>query len=114
MADAVAGWFREPRNAEFLGRLRERGVEPVAESSGAAGSGPLSGQTVVFTGTLPTLSRDEAKARAEAAGARVGSSLSSRTTLLVAGEAAGSKLKKAGELGVPVVDEAEFLKRLGG
>jgi DNA ligase (NAD+) len=113
MAEAVAGWFREPRNAEFLERLRERGVEPVAETGGAAGSGPLSGQTVVFTGTLPTLSRDEAKARAEAAGAKVGSSLSSRTTLLVAGEAAGSKLKKAGELGVTVVDEAEFLRRLG-
>jgi DNA ligase (NAD+) len=114
MAEAVAGWFREPRNVELLRRLREQGVEPAPDAAEATGLGPLSGQTVVFTGTLPTLSRDEAKARAEAAGARVGSSLSSRTTLLVAGEAAGSKLKKAGELGVPVVDETEFLRRLAG
>jgi DNA ligase (NAD+) len=114
MAEAVVGWFREPRNAEFLRRLRERGVVPAAEAAGCAGAGPLAGQTVVFTGTLPTLSRDEAKARAEAAGAKVASSLSARTTFLVAGEAAGSKRTKAKELGVPVVDEAEFLRRSTG
>jgi DNA ligase (NAD+) len=114
MAAAVHGWFRDERNAAFLRRLRERGVEPAGAAPATAGAGPLSGQTVVFTGTLPTLSRDEAKARAEAAGARVGSSLSGRTTLLVAGEAAGTKLAKARELGVPVIDEVEFLRRLGG
>jgi DNA ligase (NAD+) len=111
MAASVAGWFREPRNREFLDRLAAAGVVPAPAT--AAGTGPLSGATVVFTGTLPTLSRDEAKRLAEGSGAKIGSAISSRTTLVVAGEAAGSKLAKAKELGVEVVDEAEFLRRAG-
>ncbi len=109
MASSVAGWFREERNRQFLARLRAAGVEPVASEAPAGGA--LSGLTVVFTGTLPTLSRDEAKHLAERAGAKVGSGVSSRTSLVVAGEEAGSKLSKARELGVEVVDEAEFLRR---
>ena len=109
MASSVAGWFREERNRQFLARLRAAGVEPVASEAPAGGA--LSGLTVVFTGTLPTLSRDEAKHLAERAGAKVGSGVSSRTSLVVAGEEAGSKLSKARELGVEVVDETEFLRR---
>jgi DNA ligase (NAD+) len=111
MARAVADWFRDERNRAFLARLKAAGVEPVPVEE--AGGGRLSGTTLVFTGTLPTLSRDEAKHLAETAGAKVASSLSSRTSFLVAGEDAGSKLKKAKDLGVEVVDEAEFLRRAG-
>lgn len=111
LAQSVAGWFAEPRNRAFLEKLERAGVRPVPVED--TGGGPLSGLTVVFTGTLPTLSRDEAKALAEAKGARVGSGISSKTSLVVAGEAAGSKLAKAKELGVEVVDEAEFLRRAG-
>jgi DNA ligase (NAD+) len=74
--------------------------------------GPLLGKTIVLTGTLPNLSRDEAKALIEAAGGKVSGSVSSKTCWVVAGEAAGSKLDKAQSLGIPVLDEAEFLKRL--
>jgi DNA ligase (NAD+) len=81
---------------------------PQADVSAA----PLEGQTVVLTGTLPTLSRDEAKQRLEALGAKVAGSVSKKTSFLVAGEAAGSKLEKAQELGVPVWDEARLLALL--
>ena len=72
----------------------------------------LAGKTVVLTGTLPTLSRDEAKARVEAAGGKVSGSVSKKTDFVVAGEAAGSKLDKAQALGVPVLDEAALLALL--
>ncbi len=112
LAGSVAGWFREPRNVEFLARLRAAGVEPVPPDR-TAGKGALEGLTIVLTGALPTLSRDEAKALVEALGGRAASSVSSRTDLVVAGEDAGSKLKKAKELGIPVIDEAELLRRAG-
>ncbi len=112
LATSVTLWFREPRNVEFLARLAAAGVRPVSVEKKADG-GPLAGLTIVVTGTLATLSRDEAKALVETAGGRVGSDVSSRTNLLVAGEAAGSKLKKAKALGIEVIDEAEFLRRAG-
>ena len=84
--------------------------EPTASPS--ASDGPLAGKSVVLTGSLPSLTRDEATRRLEAAGARVASSVSRKTDLVVAGEAAGSKLEKARELGVEVVGEEELLRRL--
>ena len=78
----------------------------------SVGAAPLEGQTVVLTGTLPTLSRDEAKQRLEALGAKVAGSVSKKTSFVVAGEAAGSKLDKAQELGVAVWDEAQLLALL--
>ena len=78
-----------------------------------AENAPLAGKTVVVTGTLPTLSREEAEGRIRKAGGTAGSSVSKKTAFVVAGESAGSKLAKAESLGVEVVDEAEFLRRLG-
>jgi DNA ligase (NAD+) len=111
MAGAVAGWFRNPRNEDLLRRLDAAGVHPVPV--GGPTSGAFSGLTVVFTGGLEAMSRDEAKHVVEAQGGRVGASISSKTSLVVAGEAAGTKLAKAKELGVEVIDEAEFLRRAG-
>ncbi|MCC7139168.1 MAG: NAD-dependent DNA ligase LigA [Planctomycetes bacterium] len=111
MAAAVATWFAQPRHRALLERLRAAGVAPVAPA--ARREGAFTGETVVFTGGLTSLSRDEAKALVEAQGGRVGGSVSSKTTLVVAGEEAGSKLKKAKELGLAVIDEADFLRRAG-
>ncbi len=111
MATAVHTWFRDPENVALVDRLLAAGVAP--EPPPRKADSTFTGKTLVFTGTLPTLSRDEAKALAESLGARVGSSVSSKTDLLVAGEDAGSKLKKAKELGIETVDEAEFLRRAG-
>ncbi len=111
MADAVLHWFADERNADMLARMREAGVDP--EPAEAAGAGAFEGLTVVFTGKLETLSRSEAKERVEALGGRAGSSISSRTDLVVLGPGAGGKQKKAEELGVETIDEEEFLRRAG-
>ena len=111
MARSVHDWFRDEANVRLLEALAAVGVRPVPPPRKAASA--FTGKTLVFTGTMPTLSRDEAKALAEALGARVGSSVSKQTDLVVAGEDAGGKLRKAKELGVEVVDEAEFLRRAG-
>jgi DNA ligase (NAD+) len=111
MADAVTSWFAEPANRALLERLRAAGVEPAPVE--AVAGGPFQGKTVVFTGTLASLSRDEAKALVEARGGRAGSSISSKTHLVVAGPGAGSKRDRARELGVEVIDEEEFLRRAG-
>ncbi|OYY89936.1 MAG: DNA ligase (NAD(+)) LigA [Sphingomonas sp. 28-66-16] len=104
VADALVAFFAEPHNraawADLLGEVRPPAfVSTVRESS-------VTGKTLVFTGTLETISRDEAKAQAEALGARVAGSVSARTDLVIAGPGAGSKLKKAAELGIEVIDEA--------
>lgn len=109
-AAAVRTWFAEPENRELLRALREAGVAPTPP---AAASGALSGKTFVLTGTLPTLTREEATAKIEAAGGKVSGSVSKKTHYLLAGEEAGSKLEKAKTLGVTVLDEPEFLKLLG-
>ena len=115
VAQHVRDFFDEDRNRKVIAALRESGVRwPVIERTRAAAEGPLTGQVVVITGTLPSLSRDAARDAARAAGATVTDSVSKKTTLLVVGDDAGSKLKKAQDLGVRTVDEAEFLRMLRG
>lgn len=114
IADAVASWFRTPECRDLVRRLREAGVigvEPSATLRSA--EGPLRGEVVVLTGTLPTLSRTEATARIEAAGGRVTGSVTGKTTLVVAGLDAGSKLEQARTMGLAIMDEPELLRRLG-
>jgi len=114
VAAHVRDFFDEPRNRKVIAELRRRGLTwPDAEPARTAGAGPLSGETVVITGTLETMTRDEARDAARAAGATVTDSVSRKTTLLVVGAEAGSKLRKAQELGVTILDEAEFRRRLG-
>ena len=114
VAAHVRDFFDEPRNRSVIAELRRRGVSwPDAAPQRAPGEGALSGETVVITGTLATMSRDEARDAARAAGATVTDSVSKKTTLLVVGSEAGSKLRKAQELGIRIVDEDEFRRRLG-
>jgi DNA ligase (NAD+) len=116
IAASVRGWFDEEENIALIEKLRAAGLRLADEPEEAVEEGPkpLEGMSVVITGTLPTLSRDEATARAEAAGARVASSVSGKTSFVVLGENPGSKLAKAEALGVETIDEAEFLRRLQG
>jgi DNA ligase (NAD+) len=109
-AAAVALFFEQPANRELVERLAAAGLTTVSaeQPPPAAGDSPFAGKTVVLTGTLPALSRGEAKRRIESAGGRVAGSVSKKTDLLVAGADAGSKLDKARELGIPVLDGAEF------
>lgn len=111
IAEAVVNFFAEPKNRKLVERLEKLGVnlkEPVA-----AGGGRLAGQAYVITGTLPTLSRARATELIEQAGGHVVSSMSKKTTAVVAGSDPGSKLERARELGVEVIDEAELLRRVG-
>ncbi|MGI8896170.1 MAG: NAD-dependent DNA ligase LigA [Casimicrobiaceae bacterium] len=108
LAESIARFFAEPHNRESIAQLRAAGVHwPEAQATKAAG-GVLRGLTFVLTGTLPSLSRDDAKALIEAAGGKVAGSVSSKTDYLVAGADAGAKLAKAQELKVSVLDEQEL------
>ena len=103
------------KNDVFLHRLRERGLNFVGEEKNGergAGSGALSGKSFVFTGELSSMKRSEAEARVRALGGTATATVSSRTDYLVAGEGGGSKLRKARELGVSVIDEEAFLRML--
>jgi DNA ligase (NAD+) len=106
VAEALVDFFHEPHNREELGELLEL-AKPAAFVSTARET-EWTGKTIVFTGSLETMSRDEAKAQAERLGARAAGSVSAKTDLVVAGPGAGSKLKKAEELGVRVIGEAEW------
>jgi DNA ligase (NAD+) len=106
---SVAEWFQDIHNRALLARLNKH-IKITKVSAPA--KGPLTGQMVVITGTLPTLSREEAAARVRRAGGKVAASVSAKTSFVVAGEAPGSKLAQANRLGVPVIREAEFLKKL--
>jgi DNA ligase (NAD+) len=112
IARAAVAFLSEPRNVDLIGRLERSGLN-FTEPGAAGGDGALSGKTYVLTGTLPTLSRTEATTLIESAGGRVAGSVSKKTDAVVAGEEAGSKLEKAKELGVEVIDEDELLRRVG-
>ncbi|HCK32164.1 MAG TPA: DNA ligase (NAD(+)) LigA, partial [Rhodospirillaceae bacterium] len=107
VADDLIGFFGEDHNIDILERLTDALTIPDFEAVGQTDS-PVSGKTVVFTGTLETMSRSEAKAQAERLGAKVSGSVSKKTDYVVAGADAGSKLKKATELGVTVLSEEEW------
>jgi DNA ligase (NAD+) len=113
IAGAVHDWFADRENRKLLERLRKAGVRMEDEPVEPVGEQTLAGVTMVLTGGLGSMSRDEASQAAQAAGAKVASSVSKKTDFVVAGENAGSKLAKAEQLGVEVIDEKEFLKRLG-
>ncbi len=109
VAREAAAWFADEENQALLERLLPHlSIEKVEAPSGRA---PLSGRSVVVTGTLPALSREEAESRVRAAGGTPSGSVSKKTAFVVAGENAGSKLAKAEQLGVEVIDEAEFIRR---
>jgi DNA ligase (NAD+) len=105
LAESIARFFGEPHNRQVIGALRRAGVHWSEGAPDAATAGPLAGVTFVLTGTLPGLSRDEAKALIEAAGGRTAGSVSPKTRYVVAGADAGSKLERARALGIEVIDE---------
>jgi DNA ligase (NAD+) len=113
MAGAITGFFQEPRNRATVAALLAAGVEPQVPVQTAT-SNLFAGKTFVLTGTLPSMSREEASAKIEAAGGKVSGSVSKKTSYLLAGAEAGSKLEKAKEIGVPVIDQDEFLRMLAG
>ena len=113
VAKSVSGFFADSRNRALLEELRALGVKTL-DAPRRAGPKPLAGKTFVFTGTLPTLSREEAERMVVERGGRAASSVSKKTTYVVAGEEAGSKLAKARALGVKVISEEEFRKLLEG
>ena len=106
VAQSIHDFFAEPHNREVIEQLRAAGVDWPEHEPAQAPDGPLVGKTLVVTGTLPTMTRDDAKAMIEAAGGKVAGSVSKKTDYLIAGEAAGSKLDKAQQLGVTILDEA--------
>ena len=112
LADSIAGFFEDEANLRLISALLAAGVAPEAPAQAATG-GPFEGMTVVVTGTLARFSRAEAEEAVRNAGGKAAGSVSKKTSLVVAGENAGSKLDKANALGVEVIGEAEFLKRLG-
>jgi len=111
VAESIFQFFREPRNCELVERLRAVGVQFTYQSTRPKG-GVLKGLTFVITGTLPTLSRDEARLLIEAAGGKVSGSVSKKTSFVLAGEDPGSKIAKAQELGIPILDESNLLELL--
>jgi NAD-dependent DNA ligase len=115
MADAIIAHFNEPRNRDLVDQLVNLPVSPTVPTrpTGASATA-LAGKTFVLTGTLPSLSREAATAKIESAGGRVSGSVSRKTSYVLAGEEAGSKLEKARLLGVPILNEEEFLQMLGG
>ncbi|OGF14543.1 MAG: hypothetical protein A2W00_05065 [Candidatus Eisenbacteria bacterium RBG_16_71_46] len=112
VAASVRAFFSSSRNRKVLDRLLKAGIRPTHEKK-AKGAQPLAGEIVVFTGSLEAMSRPEAQHKAEAAGARTAAGVSRKVTLVVAGPGAGTKLEEARKLGIPVIAEHEFLKRIG-
>jgi DNA ligase (NAD+) len=112
VARAALAWFASDTGRAVLARLHKLGISPKGGS--AAGGQPLAGQTFVLTGTLETMSRNEAAEKIRALGGNVSGSVSRKTHCVVAGPGAGSKLEEARTLGITVLDEAQFVALLGG
>ncbi|TPW33578.1 NAD-dependent DNA ligase LigA [Martelella alba] len=113
VAKALTDFFGEERNLDVIGELLKE-VTPLDDAHKVDDSSPVAGKTVVFTGSLEKMTRDEAKARAESLGAKVAGSVSKKTDIVVAGPGAGSKLAKAQQLGITTMDEDEWLALIGG
>jgi DNA ligase (NAD+) len=114
IANSVVQWHGDERNRKLVERLRKAEVNFKSELyQPQAKAGPLAGKIFVLTGTLPSLKREDAAAKIEAAGGKVSGSVSKKTDYVIAGADAGSKLDKAQNLGVKIIDEAEFLKLCG-
>ena len=117
IAESVHDFFHNKAGQHAIAELKQVGLNPVMQivkpEEAPAGSLPFAGQTIVVTGTLPTLGRTEAEELIVKLGGKAAGSVSKKTSFVVAGESAGSKLTKAKELGIPVIDEAEFLKKAG-
>lgn len=113
VARSILGFFAEPHNRAVIAKLREAGAW-VDGAPSAAAVAPLAGKTLVLTGTLPNLSREEAKARIEAAGGKVSGSVSKKTDYVVAGTDSGAKLTRAQALGIRIIDEAGLIRLLEG
>jgi DNA ligase (NAD+) len=107
----MAAYFSEPHNHRLVAELVDQ--IDIEDATRPRSDSAIAGKTVVFTGSLQHLTRDEAKAQAEALGAKVSSSVSKKTDLVVAGPGAGSKLKSAAELGIEVLTEEEWLSLVG-
>jgi DNA ligase (NAD+) len=112
VSQSIRKFFREKHNRDLIERLRKEGL-PFTYAVKRKTGGPLQGMNFVLTGTLPSLTRDDAKSRIEAAGGKVTGSVTRKTDYVVAGEAPGSKLDKANELGVKVIDEARLIEMMG-
>lgn len=117
VADCIVGYFATPENQELLARLIAAGVSPPEDTSAAqraavAGDSPFAGKTFVLTGELESMTRDEGKAAIEARAGKVSGSVSAKTSVVIAGEKAGSKLTKAQQLGIEIWDEAKFVAAL--
>jgi len=115
LAESLRAWLDEPRNRALVDKLRAAGVRmdvPADQLQARNADGPLRGKTYVLTGTLASMSRDQAKAAIERLGGKVSGSVSKKTTGVIVGEEAGSKADKARELGVPMLDEPTFLELL--
>ncbi|HKI71965.1 MAG TPA: NAD-dependent DNA ligase LigA, partial [Verrucomicrobiae bacterium] len=114
-AASLLDYFASTAGRKVLARIRELGIKPQSEKSAAAATaGIFAGKTFVLTGTVPSMTREEATARIESLGGKVSSSVSKKTDYVLAGEEAGSKLEKAQKLGVKIIDEKEFLKMIKG
>jgi DNA ligase (NAD+) len=114
IARSAHAWFRDKENLRLMAKLKKAGVRMKDAAPPPRPEGPLSGQSIVITGGLESMSRPEAEKAAEDAGAKVLSSVSKKTDFVVVGENPGSKRDKALQLGVETIDEKEFLKRLKG
>lgn len=114
IAESAVTWLNVPANIDLVERLAAAGLTMTFTPPASQEDNPFFGKTLVFTGTMPTLGRAEAKTMAQDVGAKVSGSVSKKTDYVIAGAEAGSKLEKAQQLGVTVIDEAEFLRLLKG